>query len=849
MVWFRKIFAAILAFFQVILMNMGFLKPTQLSADVPQLSRSISAVSVADHSTNPLADSVEYAQSIKNVVQCAYVDSLRSAYKITNGQVSLTHMLKGVEKYATLTDKNGSVYIADSFRSFYTDKLGFKHYFETSKDPGRVNTIRLGAYYYDCHVRDFTSDTFMVDKGYHVFADRLYMEYALLSKTATTAFKGFGSEIKMPVKDVAALQIADKNGIHSEITETDPQSVEYAAFDISGVGVVAFIVPSDGSTASVQLTKCGANYVLTQNAVCDGSGLNKYDETGGYEKYKLTFGCRIYTDSTHTFAGAAEQAYIERHPLTVSVIGGDSTSASLGYNALRGTYDVHMDSTGFNYPYENPDFRYTAKLKIEADAYDRDICLRTTSDSGCLEAAALLDENDTLVAIDAEVCKNFKGDGGEEYYSYTDYAYGDSFIPLRVRKNTDLRCTALNIYQNWGKYPIKQISSIEFHTSYYHMSTGTTESNCIAPYFVYGRDGWTLPDFRNRSGNMWATQPQFNSVGILKFVTYRDSSVKEPVVAEFCGSTVESRGLAYSDVKDCYVSDSGKFTYSLRHVEFPQVDENRTYYTVQIDFTDDISFDNFKTDFDLFYFDGRFVRFCKTGFLGADNKPVRADVTPGTTYHTLGSDHPYYGFYKVADDTDAQIDKGFGCNFALLVKNSKMIIGGKETAIPFVFREAVDDKTTSGALTLDTEQLSFKKGDSITLDLILLPWGVGRETTDDNVLAVREDSALHPAVVTAQTGAVRQDAYLPTVCAENGKAQFTVTGGKGNIAVRVDGFTSMQAPKIYTVENGQKTPYETASVLGYDGYTVHANDDGTYSFSFVYTSAGVTTPYTFCVEQ
>lgn len=850
MVLIRKIIAALLAFLQSILAALGIIAQKPAPASVDVFEKGISDVVMADSSSN-LSASVEYAQSIKNGVQCAYGDSDRSSYIISNGNIRLEHELTDIEKYATLSDKNGNAYIENSFKSFYADALGVKHYFETSFSNARVNTIRLGAYYYDVHVRDMDSGNFYIDKGFHVYPDKLYMEYSMLAKLPTKTFSAVGSEITIPADSVSAIEIKDKNGVSSSVKDIDAASVEYAAFDINGVGVVGFIIPSDGSTGKTEIKKTAEGYVITQTACADkNTGLNKYDETGDYELNKISFGCRIYTDDTHSFDGISKAAYEERNPLKISVTGGNANPVYLGYEALRGTYTFGLDGVGFVAAYNDPHRQYSGKLRIEGGESDRKIIIRSyVSNSGCLEAGAVLDDNDLLMPIDVQACKNFMGDGGEPVYSVKDYCYGDCFIPIvaEKEKNTDL--TVLNIYQNWGKYPIKQISSIEFHVSYYHLSTGTTESNCIAPYFVFGKDGWTLPDFRNRSGNIWSTQPQFNSVGILKFMSYRDPVYDGTVYSEFRGSEIASRGFAYSDVTDYYTADSGKYDYSLRHVEFPQTDENRTYYTLKVDFKDTVTFENFKKDFDIFYFDGRFVNFKNTGYLGENNQPVNAPVSGGTAYHTLGSENPYFGYYTVTDETEHYIDECFGCNFALIVKDSKIVVGGRESNIPFVFREGVDAENTGGCLTLDAEKLTFEPGDSIEMNVILLPWGTGRETNDSNVLTVREDSALKPVEITAQTGSVAADAYLPEVKAVNNTAEFTVKGGRGNIAVRADGFDSMKAPEIYTLSDGGWVKYELASENGYDGYTVHSNDDGTYSFSFVYTSDGPDCEYSFRITQ
>ncbi|MCQ2484545.1 MAG: hypothetical protein MJ168_04325 [Clostridia bacterium] len=851
MVLIRKFFAWLLALIQVFFINIGISKPDGLLADVTQIRNEISDVNYADKTESDLVSSAEYAQNIKNVVQCAYTDTARNAYKIENGQISLVHSLTDVEKLATLSDREGNVYFADTFKSFYTDKLGVKHYFEDSTADGRVNTIRLGAFYYECHIRDFKSANFYVDKGFHVYADKLYMEYALLSKLATKAFKGFGSEIEIPKSAVSAVEYKDKNGTGTSFKNMDEKSVEYVAFDIKGAGVAGFIIPSDGSTKSVEVKEKLNKYVITQLASYDGSGLNKYDETGKHSLNKINFGCRIYTDRTHSFDGISTEAFVERNPLKVSITGGMySNPEYLGYEALRGTYGVKMDGYGFNYPYAVPDFQPSVKLKIEGDGADRNIYIRTTTpNSGCLEGGAILDKDNNVVPIDVEVCKNFMGDGGEPLYSKMDYCYGDTFTPIAVEKDSEKEFTVLNLYQNWGKYPLKQISSIEFHVSYYHLSTGTTESNCIAPYFVYGKDGWLLPDFRCRSGNIWETQPQFNSVGVLKFMSYRDKSVKNTVYSEYRGSNVDSRGLAYSDVTNYYTDDGGKFDYLLRHVEFPQTDENRTYYTLKVDFTDDMTVENFRRDFDIFYFDGRFVAFNKADYLNEKNEPVCADVSAQTTYHKLGSDKPFMGFYSVTDATLPNMSMNVGCNFALIIKDSSIIIGGQKSDIPFVFKESGNTEATEGVLTLDAEKLTFKKGDSIEINMILLPWGTGLETDDSNAIAVREDSALKPVKTTASVGTVVEDIYLPTVKAVNNEAVFTVSGGRGNTAVRVDGFDSMLKPEIYVLSNGSWIPYDVSSANGYDGYTVHTNNDGRYSFSFIYESEDPDSEYSFKVVQ
>lgn len=844
-----KFFASLLAFLQLFFSGVSYgdlvEKPDEEKAETE-------IVNEIDSQTN-MADSIKYANQVKNQAQAKYTDAERSAYEMKNSHLIFTHSL-GKKNSATVTDTEGNVYIADSFDTYFVDEKGKTYYSSASSDEGRVNTIRLGEYYYECHVRDFDgkSELFKFDKTYHLYGDRLYNQLTLYAAEATTSLKEFGSVVKIPVSAVSSVQAKDKGGAYIN-TMGETSTLEYVAFDIKDVGIIGFIAPADGSVKSASLSREDGYYVLKLTAnYTPGTGINKNDETGGYALNNVTFGTRIYTDKTHSFTAIDREAYLERNPLAgVSVDSAPSGARFLGYDSLRGAYTFTMNGTDFTTAYNNPEWQFKAPVTITSDGYDRKLYVRMFGTNGCLEAGAILDDKNTLVPIDVEVCKNFQGDGGEPFYSVKDYQYGDSFFPLSLKSNEKLSFTLLNLYQNWGNYPLKQLSSIEFHVSYYHLSTGTTESNCIAPYFVSGKDGWLLPDFRTRSGIIWPEQPQFNSVGILKFVNYTPKALglfkTKQVLSEYVEAEISSVGQTYSDVTNKYVSDCGSYEYTLRHVEFPQTDENRTYYEVEINFLRDVDFANFKRDFDLFYFDGRYVKFNQTGYLNENGESVvtSVDTSSSAKHYTLGSDSPYFTFFDVTEDTLDQVEKRFGCNFALLVRDSEITVNGEKSDVALLYREQSTKSETSGVLTLDAEKLSFKAGDSIKMTLVLLPWGQGTEKTEAQVLAVREDSCLNPLTVTATTGTVKEDKLVPRVAAENGEAAFSITGGRNNVAVRVDGFKNLECPEIYM--NGEKL--DLASSNGYDGYSVYYNDDGTYSFSFVYEAKDPFTEYKFEVRQ
>ena len=821
--YFRRLIALLLSFF------------TALSALFGGTASSLWRMNDGTATVNDISGDGDMAQSVllasklSNGVQCVYADANRTAYRMTNRNTVLTHTLGKYGNGATLTNAAGAAYIENSFDAWCKDADGDLWYASHSGEAGRVNTIRLGEYYYDVHVRDYDlkPETFKVDKEFHVWSDRLYLQYTLFADEATDALDSFGAQIRIPESSVAAVKIRDAFGDHGDLS-SQAESVVFAAFDIKNVGVVGFILPLTGETGSLGVKKERGAYVVTLAAdYAPGTGINKYDETGGYTLNNVTCGCRIYTDETHGFEGVERAAFEERNPLNVTAADG----RAVRYEALRGCYTVELPGTGFQYAYDNPDTRFPVTLTVPGTD-DRDIFIRAATEAGGLEACAVLDGTDTLLPIDVEVCKNFGGDIAEHYYSVKDYSYGDAYFPVAAKAGEDLTFTAVHLYQNWGNVPLKQLSSIEFHVSYYHLSTGTTESNCIGPYYIEGKDGFLLPDFRGRSGIMWSGQPQFNAVGKPSFLL--DRSYLPQTVSEFQGNRINSVGPTHADIEMRFLSGDGSYRYTLRHVEFPQTDENRTYYTVDIEFLKNKTYLNFRGDVDLFFQTGRFVEYRSLAYTDRNGEEKTAPFEYGLIkkYYPLGGDNPYYSLLTINKPEEEIRNSTFGANAATLIRGSSITCGGKKKDIPFTVRAFAYNDFTDTALTLDTGAITFKKGDTIHLDLILLPWGTGLETTTDNVKTVLEDSCLNRLAVTRANGAIADDPLVPTVYCTDNTAEFTVKGGGNNSAVKIRGFT----------------PVELSSVWGYDGYGIKYEPDGTYSYSFVYAADGTEKTFRATVE-
>ena len=332
------------------------------------------------------------------------------------------------------------------------------------------------------------------------------------------------------------------------------------------------------------------------------------------------------------------------------------------------------------------------------------------------------------------------------------------------------------------------------------------------------------------SAPLWVDQPQHTAIGQLFVVRY-DTADRVTGNIENYHDTIQSYGPVYADVEMNYLSNDERLHISYRHVEMPQTDENRTYYSLRIDVREDISFKDFKSDFSLFCFNGRHPKFNKLGYLDENNTHQVLDLqiasaTKYDRFFKLGDEYPFFDYFEpLAADA---------VNFALIVKDSHIIIGGEEYTGGFLMRDRFDGSLNFGDLTLDLGEVTLKAGDCIYVDYILLPWGYVDSTSDQNVLDVREDSCLNPYRIGAEVGSVVPDVYVPKVRVdENQTASFTLTGGDNNGVVRVYGLTSYERPVIEELINGEWIPYTDTTYKAFDGYSVYADDDGTYSVSFV----------------
>ncbi len=669
-----------------------------------------------------------------------------------------------------------------------------------------------------------------LDHTYHLYSDKINDVVRVIADEPVDNLAAVGTITRVAVDTVDKLIIKDKNGTHDTLDSVDFTTAEYVGFDIKGVGVFGMILLPDETSGTLTVTCDGTDYIITREYV-------RPSVTPLAPAESIKSGARLYTDLNHTFDAFLTTAEQERHPLTGVRATTDADDCRyVGYDVYRGAYRFDISGVNFSEAYDNPERRFIVSAAFEGVETDYPIYVYTWTIHGNLESAALLSDDDRMLPVALQVCKNFQGENEESFYDKGDAAYGEVIFPLIVKAEETTEISVVNLYQNWGQFPLKQISSIQFIAPYYHLSTGSTETNCIAPYYVHGRDYWMLPDFRAMSAPMWTGQPQHASIGRLHFIRYTDKD-EGSFGSESVDNIIDAYGPTYADIRMNYQSEDGRMDIVYRHLEYPQWDENRTYYTIEVTVKDTIEIEDFKRDFSFFSFDGREILFKKVGYLNADNECVVEDAYTDSTprYVTLGSQSPYISFFD-GNETDNPISY---TNFALIVKDSVVTLGGQVVESPFVFSEQQSGGLNRLSLSMDLGEVTLQAGDTFVIHLVLLPWGAPDAENDDNVRRVREDSCLNPYRVSASVGVVLEDAFLPRIQAHNETAEFTLSGGHEASAVRVYGFSDYTGVRVEERVGDEWVAYELSSDnCDYDGYTVIYDGDGTFSYAFLVNMDG-----------
>ena len=671
------------------------------------------------------------------------------------------------------------------------------------------------------------------ERIYHTFPDKLHVENVFYA-TEDLNVKELYVETKWKKSEVSAIQIKDNGAIIDGGQLTKSETVEYVAAQTKA-GTFGLIFPNTTPKTSVSVSEESDCWVIRQYAPVSGSVKNKD---------KIRIGTRLFTDENGGFDSINQAAQLERNPLNeqqIKLLDVQEPEKFEGYDPYNGTYVFYTEGSNFNEAYyDQPQKQPKVKVAIQNDDAQRDVYIKVRSDAGALECAVVLDENENLLPIQVAVNKNFKGENEEPFYAEGDTAYAESYFPLSLNPRQNVEFTNLHLYQNWGKYPLKQISGVRFFQPYYHLSTGVTETNCWVPFYV-DNTGFILPDFRARSAKMWTTQPQFDSAGTNKILEYTDKNGQFSR-GENTSASVPSSGPVYSDLNLGFTTYDGKLDYTIRSVEFPQTDENRTFVTLEIDVKDTLEISEADKNFSLFTSLSRGQTYSKMGYLDQNNQPKELTFEEGKEETVvLGSEMPYWAVYDFTGK-----DKDKGTNVAVLVQNADITIGGQKYNGGFAAYSSLNGGVNTNKLTLAQKDVILRKGDKFVVDLILLPFG-SDDTKDDSIVQnMRQTDGFNRLKATAATGTVTDDRIVPTMIAQNGNAEFTLSGGYNNVVCKVEGFSDYTKPTLYKKVNGNWEIVDN-SVKGYDGYQAYVCEDGSYGFAWVVETTGE--PIELKVEQ
>ena len=726
---------------------------------------------------------------------------------------------------------------------------------------GTVNAIRLdfvGASGHKVEIKEIkvnkiktdNAPPLYLDRTLHVYSDKLNHVVRICAESDTDGIAEIGQITTIAADTVDKLIVKDAGGEHTSLDGVDWATAEYIAFDIKGVGVFGYILLKDASSGQMTVSLADGKYTITQFTTPENGTILAPVNSNENDFY---MGQRIYTDLTHDFDGFLKAAYEERNPLSPENIKVDTTAspdaAYVGYDAIRGAYKFTMEpESNFNIPYyESWNKHYNLVFDVTGDDRDRNIYVMTYAHGTCLENGVLLGKGDMLLPVSLEVCKNFGHEDEEPLFDCGDDPYSETYFPMTLKAGQTEHFTVLNLYQNWGNFPLKQISSIQFFSPYYHLSTGVSESNCIAPYYVYNKDLYTLPDHRAMSGPLWSemenptngVQPQHTNGGQHYWLQYTTADGKYSA-SDNEQNIINSYGPTYADIDMTYLSDDGKIKVTYNHMEMPQTDENRTYYQISYEVLDDVSFSDFKRDFSFYSVRGLSGDYGLIGYLDANNNPVMTtNVSDGNTaYYTLGNVFPYFDMCQMFAGTVNDY-----VNVSMIVADAQFTVNGQKIDAPFVIK----NEYLAAYLTLDLGEVTLKKGDTFTINAIVMPWGshltdYSAEHPDQNVLDVRQNTLIDPLKVDVTVGENVSSIFLPQIKAQNNVAEFTLSGGENNIALRVYGFDKLTVPKIYEKVDGKWVEYKVSSLNNpdnkghhhyYDGYMVYYDGDGTFSYSFI----------------
>ncbi len=489
----------------------------------------------------------------------------------------------------------------------------------------------------------------------------------------------------------------------------------------------------------------------------------------------------------------------------------------LGYDPIAGFYvaDVKTEpgAFGFDTMYHNPTRRMRLGVDLRNDKLPREMLVKLRTGAGGLEAGVLTDPFGFMLPVAAFVSKNFGGEMEEP----DDTGFGDVYFPLSVAPGEQKTFAVEPLMQNWGIWPLKQVSSIRFFLIYWHCSTGVSESTCWAMDWMPTKNAiFEIPDFRPMSGPFWPGQPQHDCQHWPGWLQYNDTK------GRLCYERTEFDSVSPSLARFTMFYHTSDHTAraSVQAYEAPQRDEMRTMLHLRYDWDKPCTIEgDARRGFrwlNMSHFRGRNELVLWTG---PDGKTQQRAVPAKDDLVLLGQ--------PMAAEAPFMASEGPKERYGVLtlVRRFHARLGGKEYDRP-AFSAAFDAKDNSTWLTVDAQKLQLQPGDYLEADVMLMPHG---EPSPPGFKAERERErfGIHPVKVTAHIGEKVAD-YPPQIRAIDDVAAFKLEGGHGDLPLLVEGLTAWKAPMLWT--NGI---WQDHQVHGGDGYQMQPDGKGGYRATFM----------------
>lgn len=728
------------------------------------------------------------------------------------GQKGLEDILYGNGAYLQLTDSKGTVYSSLNAR-----------------EASRVNIYRRGPYYIETHwldvqLSDSTEKTAPI-KGEVVF-------YSYPEKTHIAVILHATQEIEITcasiVFEVSAETCAsvDKTKAPSEVSIND--FLMFRRADDAPSFAALYPVSKGVDDVTLEKTDKGIKY---SNYLYNSESHDGKPVTWAKDSKATAYFALVPTESSEVSELVEEEA---RPLLSSNMVAG--TGRSLGYDPIRGCYKLQTDNPGdFSYHYYKDQNAYeTAKFTVQNNDVARKIYVlhETRNNPGFVECGVVQDEAGNTLPVTVQTSKNFNCEEEEPFYNPGDKPFSETIFPLYLDANERRTLSSLHLYQNWGKHPLKQFSSLGAWMDYYHMSTGVTETTCYVPFLFAGLDGVNIADLRPMSQQVWESQPQHDNVAGHSFLRYQDDGGVWHYI-EYTSTTFRSTGPNWADMSMSYLSDDGKAKVTLDVFELPQTDELRNFIHMRVDFLKDIAIKNndFARNLRLLNIASwvQQMRYTATAYGGPVGSPEEKAIKLNDDFTVAGASLPVQnGFAAIYPDQR-------GANAYIVRKFDGKING--EIVTPGVSVFGAKNGDTILMLVPVTKAKEIKEGDYIEADLFIMPYGGGTQDYKPAQKAVFDFGLNSPKITSVTSGEKISDFPSRVSLNKDGKAEFSISGGVNYIPIIVEGAKDYSSLRLYTID-GSKTLVEHSRQGEKDGYQVFAKSDGTYGCVFLVNTDG-----------